>query len=143
MGINWGHIQHRLLLAAMTPAPAVPTPHARPRLLRAGSCPAAQQRLQAIPGSTLARRPGSSQPCPASSSSAARGAAQRHAAGGRRRAPAAAASAPGAAAASTPPPPPPYSQLSVPVYSLATVGADGGSPTMNLMVRLPVAIAVP
>jgi hypothetical protein len=29
--------------------------------------------------------------------------------------------------------PPPYSQLSMPVYSLATVGPDGGSPTMNLV----------
>lgn len=28
---------------------------------------------------------------------------------------------------------PPYYQLSLPVYSLATVGPDGGSPTMNLV----------
>ncbi len=32
------------------------------------------------------------------------------------------------------PPPPPYSQLSVPVYSLATVGPDGSGATMNLMI---------
>lgn len=28
---------------------------------------------------------------------------------------------------------PPYYQLSLPVYSLATVGPDGSSPTMNLV----------
>ena len=32
-----------------------------------------------------------------------------------------------------PPPPPPYSQLSLPVYSLATAGPSGASPTMNLV----------
>jgi hypothetical protein len=32
-----------------------------------------------------------------------------------------------------PPPPPPYSQLSLPVYSLATAGPGGASPTMNLV----------
>ena len=54
--------------------------------------------------------------------------------------PAAAATAAAAtgdtAAAQQPPQPqplPPYYQLSLPVYSLATVGRDGGSPTMNLV----------
>lgn len=46
---------------------------------------------------------------------------------------AAASSSPDAPAAAAPAPPP-YSKLSVPVYSLATVGPDRGHPTMNLMI---------
>lgn len=69
-------------------------------------------------------------------SAGASGPAPRPGAAAARRRPPAAMAAASQQQPQQPPadkPLPPYYQLSLPVYSLATVGPDGGSPTLNLV----------